>query len=216
MDDVMKVDELLVDSTYGSAIRKRGFRQNQVDDYLLDSACTRIRSGVPVVVIGHVGRIHTALHLLREIINTPVICSPKVFSAVSVYEKYGYTVPPLLSSDEDQAVELLRQRVPIVGFVSFSEVRHIPWVQRCCKISLSAHMPNISSPVVEYANGDCCIAYTDHADFDDTLDYVAATGATQVWTDSRTGDAEALATSIQNELGVACAVVAKESSFGWG
>lgn len=77
-------------------------------------------------------------------------------------------------------------------------------------------MSKPQDPVTTYDNGDCCVAFTDHADFNGTIEYVRATGARQVWTDPRSGNAEALATAIIDQLGVRSAIVPELHSLSWG
>jgi hypothetical protein len=104
----------------------------------------------------------------------------------------------------------------MVALVTLPERRYIPWVDRFKKILLSAHMRQPGDPVTYYDNGDCCVAMTDHADFTGTMEYVRASGATTVWTDPRSGNAEALAIAISSQLGLSSAVIPREDSLAWG
>jgi len=125
-------------------------------------------------------------------------------------------MPPVLRSDSPEALAILKDREPVVAFVTFPERRCLPWVERFRKITLSAYMAGLQDPVMCYDNGDSCISLTDHADFPGTVEYVRATGAKMVWTDPRSGNAAALADAISSRLGVQSAVMPQIHSLGWG
>jgi len=97
-----------------------------------------------------------------------------------------------------------------------SKRRHLPWVDRFAKLSLSAYLSNHNDPVTDYGNGDCCIAFTDHADFEGTLAYIEASKAQLVWTDPRTGNAAALADAARQHLGIDAREAIRDKSLAWG
>jgi len=216
MDDVIEVDELVVDATYGDPLCARRYGQEQVDDALLSVVSTNLRAGKPTAIIGHNGRLQYALHLLSEQTRCPVVCSPRAFPLVDVYRRHGYASPDVILADSPEAIHIIRNRELSLAFVTLSERRHLPWVDRYSKVVLSGYMASPKHPLMLYDNGDCCLALTDHADFEGTLSYVRATGAKQVWTDPRSGNAEALADAIANRLGVECHAAREVRSFGWG
>jgi putative mRNA 3-end processing factor len=212
----MQVDELVVDSTYGDPARQRGYNQHHADDQLLKIAAETLGSGRPFAFIGHNGRLQLALHMIAPLIQVPVIATKKAHRVANVYRQSGYSMPEPLLSDSPEAIAILRKREPCVAMVSLSERRAAPWVDRFVKISLSAYMSRRDTAVTRYHNGDVCIAMTDHADFQGTLEYIEATGARKVWTDPRTGNAEALAEAVQELLGVDAAPIPEVHTFGWG
>lgn len=216
VEDVIEVDELVVDSTYGDRTRVRKFTQADVDDVIVRELVARQSRGQSAALIGHNGRLQHALHLLVGIATCPIVCSPRSYPLVQVYENHGYSMPPVVSSASPEGIEILKSRQLCIACITMTERRHHPWVDRFCKISLSAFMSSQSEPFLDYGNGDCCIAFTDHADYEGTLKYVEASGARIVWTDPRGGDAEALSRSIRDELGVNSMPLSPDSSLGWG
>ena len=216
VEDAIDVDELVIDATYGDPKSLRTYSQDTVDEKLIELVLQRLRGGHPTTMIGHNGRIQEAVHLLSTVTDRPILCSPKVFSLLEVYHRYGYAMPEALPTDSDDAVHLLRSREACLAFVTFAERRHLPWVDRSAKITLSAYMTGTDDPVIDYGNGDCRIAYTDHADFEGTLAYIEQTGAKRVWTDPRSGNAEALANAIQQQLGCHSAIIPQSKSLAWG
>ena len=216
VDEVIQVDELIVDATYGDPLSVRRYDQQDVDEKLIALAHSNLKAGKPTAVIGHNGRLQYALHIIGNAVQVPLICSPKAYPLVTVYAQHGYPMPSVLESKSDLAIEVLRERLPCLAFVTLGERRHLPWVDRLCKISLSAYMQNSVDPVMHYDNGDCCVALTDHADFQGTLDYVRATEAKTVWTDPRSGNAEALALAISESLGLEARMAHRLESLAWG
>jgi putative mRNA 3-end processing factor len=216
LEHVIRVDELIVDATYGSPETRRTYRQDVVDDKLIDLVLSRLRSGRQTAVVGSNGRLHHALALVGTMVDCPIICSKRVLSLVAVYQRYGYAMPPVLAVDSAEAMGVLRDREPCLAFVTFQDRRHLGWVDRFSKISLSAYTTGNHDPVLDYGNGDFRIAFTDHADFDGTLQYIAATGARLVWADPRSGDAEGLARAICGQLGIESRVPTRIQSLAWG
>jgi putative mRNA 3-end processing factor len=216
MDEAIEVDELIVDSTYGDPLRNRKFTQELADQRLIEAISRSVQCQTPTAIIGHNGRLQHAVPLMADYLKCPLIASPKVFPLLKVYRKYGHSIPEMLRSDEKDAIALIRARKPCVAFVTLHERRHLPWVDRMRKIVLSAYLSRPEDPLTLYDNGDCCIALTDHADFAGTLQYIQATGAKKVWTDPRSGDAEALATAIRQQLGLEAAAITPLTSLAWG
>lgn len=217
LDKVIKVDELIVDSTYGSPDCARTYKQSEIDERLMLIACTNIQAGRPTAILGHHGRVEYAVHLLSDLAErVPIVVSPKVSSLLPVYAKYGYAMPPVVVSNGTEGLNILRSHHPCLSFVSLTEQRHLPWVDRFSKIALSAYLTGRDDPLLSYGNGDYRLAFTDHADFEGTLQYVAATGAKTVWTDPRSGNAEALANALKQRLGVVAQPAERIVTKGWG
>lgn len=212
----MQVDELVVDSTYGDPSRQRGYNQHHADDQLLNVVGETLGSGRSLALIGHNGRLQLALHMIAPLIRVPVVATKKACRVARVYRQSGYSMPEPLQSDSREAITILKKKEPCVAIVSLSERRTAPWVDRFAKISLSAYMSRPDTAVTRYHNGDVCIAMTDHADFQGTLEYIEATGARKVWTDPRSGNAEALAEAVQELLDVDAAPIPEVHTFGWG
>ncbi|WP_286355358.1 hypothetical protein [Geothrix oryzae] len=214
--DVIQVDELIVDSTYGDPLRVRQYDQGRVIEKLSEQVCTNFHSGKSVCLIGHNGRLQMALYLVAEFIKIPIIASPKAFPLIHSYRQHGYPLPEVLNAASREAIDLLRHKTPVLALVTLNERRHLPWVDRFCKIHLTGYMSRPKDPVILYDNGDSCIAFTDHADFHGTMEYIQATGASTVWTDPRSGNAQALAEAISNQLGIRSAIVPQLHSLAWG
>jgi putative mRNA 3-end processing factor len=216
VDEAVQVDELIVDSTYGDPTRVRRYTQNHVSEKLTEVVCSSISSQRGVAIVGHNGRLQNVLYLIAEFVTTPILASPKAYPLFESYRRFGYHMPEVIRSDSADGISLLKERAPIIAMVTLNERRHIPWVDRLKKVTISAHMSRPHDPVTYYDNGDCCVALTDHADFLGTMEYIKATGAKLVWTDPRSGNAEALADAIRKQLGLRSSVMPHIHSLGWG
>ena len=216
LNNVIQVDELLVDATYGDPLRTRTYTQEQADSCFVDLLARNIAATKRTVVLSYNGRLQHALELAGCVLRWPAVVSPKAFPLVDVYRRHGHNMPTVIASNTPEGRELLASARPCVAFATFPEQRHLPWVDGFAKIHLSAYVSKLNDPVTLYDNGDCCIALTDHADFDGTVAYVQATGAKRVWTDPRTGNAEALALALKQRLGVEAYVVPEIEDRGWG
>ncbi|MFC1816511.1 hypothetical protein ACFL0M_11390 [Thermodesulfobacteriota bacterium] len=217
VDKVIEVDELIVDSTYGDPSRVRNYIPSQVDDKVASIVAASLRAGKSTALISYHGRIEYALYMLSNFVTKyPLICSPKVASLAAVYNENGYAMPKVIPSDSDEGISLLRRHELCLAFISMPERRHLPWIDRFAKITLSAYMTRPDDPVLCYGNGDYSIAFTDHADFEGTLEYIKRTGANFVWTDPRTGNAEALAHAIKRHLGINSQIAPRIKSKSWG
>jgi len=216
MERPIQVEELVVDATYGDPTRIRKFTQQNVDETLLEQVLLQLRTGKSSAIIGYRGRLQYAMHLLAEHLKVPCLASERVCRVSRVYESHGYKMPVLIQSDSEDAKMIIKTRSQCVAFVAMNERRYTPWVDSYSKITLSAHMATSSNPLTEYGNGDACLALTDHADFLGTIEYIRATGAKKVWTDPRSGNAQALANVLKNEYGVDSAMLVQEQSLSWG
>lgn len=216
IDNVIAVDELLVDATYGDPARTRSYTQEQADHCFATLLVRNMSASKRTVVLSHNGRLQYAISVVASMIRCPILFSPRAFPLVEVYARNGHPMPEVLRSNSPEAIAILRGHEPCIAFATLHEQRHLPWIERFAKIHLSAYMSKLDDPVTLYDNGDCCIALTDHADFTGTMEYVEATGAQRVWTDPRSGNAEALAGAIEKQLGIPSAIVPEILSRGWG
>ena len=216
LEPVIEVDELLIDSTYGDPLRSRSYTQEQADACYLELLSASLASLRPTVVLSHNGRLQHALQLAASVVTVPIVVSPRAYPLVEVYRRHGYAMPDVACSADEVGIRLLRSGDPVVAFATLPEQRHLSWPARFAKIHLSAHVSRLDDPVTLYENGDCCIALTDHADFGGTMEFIAATGATRVWTDPRSGNAEALAQAVREQLGIEAGVVTELVDRGWG
>lgn len=216
LDNVIKCDELIVDATYGDSLRSRQFTQQNVDDCLIQLIGESISQGKATACIGHIGRLQGALHLVSDLIRWPILCSPRAQALATVFRSYGQAIPETILSTSNEAIIILQEKIPCFAFVTLPELRHLSWIARMRKITLSAYVCSISNPLVVYPNGDSNVSLTDHANFDGTIAYIRATGAKRVLTDPRSGNAQALASSVRDLLSIEAEQISIRKSAAWG
>ena len=209
LNDVVQVEALVVDSTYGSPDRKREYTQDEVGTRFLELVLSMLKRG-PVHIKAHRGTLQRGLQILTGQLDCPLLGSGRLCSEVSVYRNHGYGIAPicLVSSPEGRTV------LKAGRFIRFYGTGDEPAADTVTgtTITLSAHMAKRDDPILEYSERSFSVALSNHADFTGTLDYIRATGARYVVTDNtRGGHAAELAHEISRQLGIA----ARPSTVAW-
>lgn len=185
LDEVIQADVLVIDSTYGSAKSVRQFTQERAEHEFYDLVNRRLPIG-PVYLTAHRGTLQRALRVLGELRNCAVIASPRIIKELGVYQQYGYHVPPTIVAGTLAA----RQAIAAGGRVLrvFDGKDKLPVdTSDGTSIDLSAFGMVGISPVLEYSERGFRVALSDHADFNETIEYIQATGAKHVITNNTQG-----------------------------
>ncbi len=214
IDTVMKVDALVVDSTYGSPKRKRNYSQKDVDDCLIDLVNSKSKSG-PVYIKAYRGTLHRALQVLSGNVNCAFLGSANLCTEVSVYLSHGFCSDPVISTNSDYGKECKKSGTRYIEFLGKGDKPPIE-IESGTMILLSAYMADLSEPLLGYSNRSYRVAMTNHADFDGTLEYIKATGAKFVLTDNTRGHAVELAEEIKKRLNIAAEASVLQYSNEWG
>jgi len=216
--EVIEVDSLVIDSTYGSPDSVRKYSQEEANLFFREKVAEKIKSG-PVIVKASRGTLHRTLELLDGLVKCPVITSKRKIADAKVFEKYGYCFCPLLEL-EDSNVRLLRKEGPYVELYYIGE--QVPYYRAdITTINLTASWVQGVNPYLELSDSSYQVAITDHADFNETLEYIKATGSKMVLTDGTrdgTGGKKAvqLAKAISNRLGINAIPAQPEITRAWG
>jgi putative mRNA 3-end processing factor len=199
-ENVIQVEALVVDSTYGAPECRREYSQGEAEGRLLTLTFSKLRCG-PVHILAHRGTLQRALQVLSGAVDCPILGSPRLCKEAEVYREFGYGIAPLLSTDSDEAREVLGQGrfVRLYGFGDGFPVD----LGLGTTITLSAYMARRDDPVLDYTDRSYGVALSNHADFEGTLAYIQATGAKYVITDNtRSGHGVELALEIKSRLGI--------------
>ena len=201
VDNVISVDELVVDATYGDPETDRAFSQLEAEEALSERIQFALREG-PIQIFAQGGVAERALAVLREVIgDIPVLAGKRMCHAAEVYRMASYPLPRVYRADSEEGLSIIRDG-------------HY--------LRLWGHgqsMPNDSLPgtgfrLTKFAADEAIkqeghrlyrVGLSNHAGFDGTMKYVERTGARFVLTDgSRSSDqkATALAAAIIRELDV--------------
>ena len=182
LDQVIAVDELVVDSTYGSPRRSvRGYTQNEAEASLFDLVHERLRHG-SVHIRAYSGTIERVLSVLGDNVGVPIVASRQLIRRVEVYQKYGFATGSLKELRSDDARHAMAHdsyvRLYSKGDGFGNELLE------GTTITCSAYMVDTRNPLMIYSDRSYSVALSNHADFEETLAYVEATGAKRVVTDN--------------------------------
>ena len=214
LEEVIEVDELVLDSTYGSPDSIRRFTQEEANNRFVDLVVERIRFG-PVLILAHRGTLQRAISCLDDAIKDPIIASSRLCSELKVYQRHGYSLTKVLNVNTEEAKLALSERRYIRLYGTGD--RRPADMDRATLITLSAYMSRLDNPVMEYSERSFCVALSDHADYKETLEYVRATGARKVITDNtRGGHGVELALALKKELGVNAQFSKNQHEMEWG
>ena len=213
IDDVIQVDELVIDGTYGTEASIREYSQEQAKTRFLQLVYEKLRKG-SVHVTAHRGTVQRALQVLSGNIGVPVIASVRMCREVAVYQQFGCAVGDLMMAASLEGQEVLKG-TRYVRLYSKGDRTPVD-LKEGAKIVLSAFMNNTNDPVIEYSDRGYSVALSDHADFNGTLEYILATGATSVVTDNTRAHGVELALAIKHHLGIKVRPSLNLESHEWG
>ena len=214
LDNIIQVEQLVLDSTYGSTDSKRRFSQEEANYQFRILVVDRLRSG-PVLVRAHRGTLQRAISCLDDAVRDPFIVNSRIFKELEVYKRHGYSLTSILEENTEEAQEALSGR----RYIRLYETRdRFPsHTNDATSIVLSAYLSRLDNPVMEYTEQSYCVALSSHADYKETLEYVRATKATKVIADcSRGGHGIELANSLRRELGIDAEPSKSETVREWG
>lgn len=197
--DVIDVDELVVDSTYGNPDSIRRYTQEDADNALIELVCERLRHG-SVHVNAYRGTIERVLHLLGGNVGVPIVATRQLIREVHVYREHGFAPESILPLDSDEGRAAVEERA-YVRLYSKGDGFGRERVEGT-SVTISAYMADRNHPLVTYSDRSYKVALSNHADFDGTLEYVRATGAQRVVTDNTRNYGVHLALALSERLGV--------------
>jgi hypothetical protein len=214
LEEVIKVDALVVDSTYGRPESSRLYSQEDAEQCLLDLVRERRRHG-PLQIKAHRGTLQRALQILTGEFDVPFLVSRRLMEEVAVYRKHGYVIDDVIGADSPAGREAIREGTYIRFYGKGDRMPVDP--PPGTTVVLSAFMARPDDPLLEYSERSYRVAMSNHADFYGTIEYVRATGARYVVTDNtRGGHALELARELEARLGVTCRPSTLRTSADWG
>lgn len=214
LDEIIRVDALVVDSTYGNPESVRNYSQGECEEQLVELVRHLLRDG-PVHLIAHRGTLERAIQLLSGEIDHPLVGTERICSQADIYREHGYAIDPILNVRSDAGQTALRGG-PYIRLYGTGDDRPVD-ITLGATVKLSAYFTRPDAPVVEYSPRSYGVALSGHADFAGTVEYVAATGAEYVVTDnSRGGNAVKLAIELRSRLGVEAIPSKNRHTRAWG
>ncbi len=214
LERVIQVDNLVVDSTYGNPNSVRRYSREEVNERFIELVLRETKKR-PVQIKAHPGTLQYALELLDGVLSFPIIACQRVIQEADIYRKYGYSISQIYDYNSADAKEII-EGDRYLRLYCHGEA--FPFDQtNMVSIVISAFMTGPENPVVSYSEHAFRVALSGHADFNGTLEYVAATSAKEVVTDnSRGGHGVELAIEINNRLGVKARPSSNSYDPHWG
>lgn len=214
LDGVIEVDALVVDSTYGSPGSVRLYSQVEAEQRFVELVHTWLPYG-HVMIKAHRGTLHRALELLDGTMTWPMLATARLCKEAQVYRSFGYSIPGLVPMDTAEGKEIMKEDKYVRFIGKGDHPPADPWLGTT--VTLSAYMMPSHDPVLQYSERAYRVALSNHADFNGTLEYVKATGASRVVTDnSRGGHAIELASALRTELGIDARPSSQRVTRSWG
>jgi len=220
LDEIMKVDALVVDATYGNPSSPKRCSQGVVQEALVNLVRAKLRHG-PVHLMADTGPVERALLVLAMsdvIEGVPVLGSSRICWYAKVNQTHGRPLPCIIPDGSEKARDALRDgcylriwslnsRLPNDGLYDGTAIRLTKY--------RTTH-----EPFEQIGNDVFHIGFSNHADFSGTIEYVEATGAQYVVTDNHRGHrdnrAEHLARALRAQLKIAARVSSNLESREWG
>lgn len=214
LEKVIQVEGLVVDSTYGSPNSKRQYSQEEVYTRFVELVVEKVRNR-PVLIKAHPGTLQHALEILNGVLTCPILASRKVAAEAEVYRRFGYSIGTIITVDSPEGHNVMSEG----RYIRLYGRREAPPFESedNTVIVLSVYMTSPKEPLLEFSERSYRVAMSAHADFEGTLEYVKATGATQVVTDnSRGGHAVELAIALESYLHIEAQPSSQALSLYWG
>ena len=199
LDEVIQVDELVVDSTYGSPNSIRGYTQAAAEECLLELVYKRLRHG-PVHIYAHRGTVERVLHIIEGNVRVPILASERLIQEVAVYQDHGIALGKLDGLDSDEGKSASRQRAYVRLYSKGDGFGNEPISETSIKCSAYMSTYSANSPLMSFSETSFSVALSNHADFLETLEYIKATGAKTVITDNTRNHGVELAEAINERL----------------
>lgn len=197
LKEVIEVDQLVVDSTYGSPRSIRNYTQAEAEECLSSVVFSQLRQG-PVHIYAHRGTIERVLHVLGDNIGVPMLATPRLIKEIKVYQDYGLAAGELLSADSEMGQFAMQEKSFVRLYSKGDGFGNEP--MDGTSIRCSAYMVPSNNPLLQYSDRAYRVALSNHADFNETLAYVKATGAKRVVTDNTRNHGCELAIAINRRL----------------
>jgi len=162
-------DILVIEATYGSPLCRRPFK-NEVVDLAVDLVSDGIRKYSRVVIYGYYGKLQEMMKILRERgIREPFLMNNKIYSITKIAEKYGWIIGSYYLVDSEIGREVMGSERYIL-FDHMSKAKYRKLDGRALNIVLTGH--EFSEPVKKIDEYTWIVSFSDHADFDELVEYV--------------------------------------------
>ncbi len=163
------LDVLIIESTYGDPSYRRPFKY-EVEDLLVDLVYDGLSIYGKVAIYGYHGKLQEVMLLLRRNgITVPFIMSERIYAVTRVIMRYGYDFGEYYSIKHREAKHIMMKDKYIL-FDHFNKARKRRLNDRVLHIVLSGW--EFNEPIRRVDEYTWLVALSDHADFDELIQYV--------------------------------------------
>lgn len=174
------IDVLVLDSTHGEPRYNRKENPNDMIDCIKKLVVEEIQEFKPVIIKAHRGKLQYLMHLLRNEINGNIdfIAKTEDIKLSEIYSDYGYPCNSVKSEDSEDFDIILKKNFPYVRFYPMSlnlqcELEGV----RSIRVGMEPTYHNLDTNMYQ-------INFSDHASFDDIINYVKTIKPKLVITDN--------------------------------
>jgi Predicted exonuclease of the beta-lactamase fold involved in RNA processing len=194
--EIMRPDILIMEGTYGDPSYRRPFKEEVISlfsDYVLDAL-----SRGPVNIFAYHGKLQEAMEILRMAgIDAPFIANGKVFEMSKVASESGMKIGEVINDKTKEASEVKRSN----WYVEFKHMFSRSKDPGATSFILSGW--EFKQPIKKLGEKTYNVALSDHADFDELIEYVEQSSPRFVIVDgSRSVYAETLSREIRRRTGI--------------
>lgn len=162
-------DILIIEATYGSPTCRRPFK-NDVVDLIVDLVFEGLRKYDKVTIYGYHGKLQEIMKILREKgVKEPFLMNKKIYSITKIVEKYGWKIGNYYSINNKDAYEIIQSK-KYLFFEHMVKAKHRKLNGSVLNIVLTGHEHR--EPIRKIDEYTWVAAFSDHADFDELIEYV--------------------------------------------
>ncbi len=168
-DIIKEPDILVIEATYGCPACRRPFK-NDVIDLILDIIHDGLKRYGRVNIYSYYGKLQEIMRILRERgVEEPFVMNKKIYSITGIAEKYGWRIGNYYRLGTREAREIINSQRYIL-FEHMVKAKYRRLDGSTLNIILSGH--EHEEPVRKIDEYTWLAAFSDHADFDELLEYV--------------------------------------------
>ncbi len=202
---IMKeLDILVIDATYGREYMRRPFK-NEIEDILTGIVMDALSWGRPVRILGYYGKLQEVMELLRKNdVTAPYVMPEKIYELTKIAIKHGMEINDIHKENTDEAQEIMDSGW-FIYFQHMNSRKRLPLP--AIDVYLSGWL--FTAPARKVINGaytqSWWVAFSDHGDFEDTVEYVKKATPRLLVVDSYRTDiktAKEFASYINKNLGI--------------
>uniref|UniRef100_A0A7C4D7U7 Exonuclease n=1 Tax=Staphylothermus marinus TaxID=2280 RepID=A0A7C4D7U7_STAMA len=163
---IMKdLDVLIIEATYGDPVWRRPFK-NDVIEYAIDILNEGLKKYGRVVVYGYYGKLQEFMKIIRDRgIDTPFLMNDKIYSITRIVEKYGWRIGNFYRLTFNT-----KYFDKYIVFEHMNKAKYRRIEGSVMNFVLTGR--EFEEPVRKIDEYTWLIALSDHADFDELINYV--------------------------------------------